>query len=159
MPIIDNPVFFGAIIGFFTAITNVLFSNFFQNNRENKNWIKNQILTSYSDSINGLSSLITLSAQHKGNDDAIEKSLVEAKRGLAIFVVFIDRKIFKDLEDEILLFVTGDYRDLMRIYSTKGLRPTEKFENLNLQNHEMYGSAEIILKRIIDVFSLDKRLH
>ncbi len=67
--------------------------------------------------------------------------------------------MFKDLEDEILLFVTGNYRDLMRTYSKKGLRPSERFENLNLQNHEMYGSADIILRRIIDAISLDKTLH
>ncbi len=159
MTIIDNPVFLGSIIGFSSAIANVLFSNFFQNSRENKSWIKNQILSSYSDSINGLSALITLSAQYKGNEDAIEKSLVEAKRGLAVSVVFIDREMFKNLEDEILLFITGNYSDLIRIYSEKGLRPSERFTNLNLQNHEMYGSAEIILRRIIDAISLDKRLH
>jgi len=159
VPIIDSPIFIGPIIGVSSAIATVLFSNLFQNDRENKNWIKNQILSSYSDSINGLSALITLSAQYKGNEDAIEKSLVEAKRGLAVSVLFIDREMFKDLENEILLFVTGNYSDLIEIYSKKGLKPSERFTNLNLKNHEMYGSAEIILRRIIDAISLDKRLH
>jgi hypothetical protein len=161
---LDSPIFIGIFSASATAFITALVSNVFQNKRESKTWLKNQLQNLYSDSIRGLSALITLSADHEENLDSIEKSLVEAKKGLALSIVFMDtdmlnQKIFKDLKNEILVFISGDYKKLMEIYTNQKLKPSARFENTKLKNYEMYATAEIILKRVIEAASLDTRLH
>jgi hypothetical protein len=160
----DSPIFIGIFSASATAFITALVSNIFQNTRESRTWLKNQLQNSYSDSIRGLSTLITLSADHDKNLDFIEKALVEAKKGLALSIVFMDisifnQKIFKDLKNEILVFISGDYKKLMEIYTSQKLKPSARFENTKLKNYEMYATAEIILKRVIEAASLDSRLH
>lgn len=160
----DSPIFIGIFSASATAFITALVSNIFQNTRESKTWLKNQLQNSYSDSIRGLSTLITLSADHDKNLDFIEKALVEAKKGLALSIVFMDisifdQKIFKDLKNEILVFISGDYKKLMEIYTNQKLKPSARFENTKLKNYEMYATAKIILKRVIEAASLDSRLH
>ena len=160
----DSPIFIGIFSASATAFITALVSNIFQNTRESRTWLKNQLQNSYSDSIRGLSTLITLSADHDKNLDFIEKALVEAKKGLALSIVFMDisifnQKIFKDLKNEILVFISGDYKKLMEIYTNQELKPSARFENTKLPNYEMYATAEIILKRVIEAASLDSRLH
>jgi len=160
----DSPIFIGIFSASATAFITALVSNIFQNTRESRTWLKNQLQNSYSDSIRGLSTLITLSADHDKNLDFIEKALVEAKKGLALSIVFMDismfnQRIFKDLKNEILVFISGDYKKLMEIYTNQELKPSARFENTKLPNYEMYATAEIILKRVIEAASLDSRLH
>jgi len=160
----DSPIFIGIFSASATAFITALVSNIFQNTRESKTWLKNQLQNSYSDSIRGLSTLITLSADHDKNLDFIEKALVEAKKGLALSIVFMDismfnQRIFKDLKNEILVFISGDYKKLMEIHTNQELKPSARFENTKLPNYEMYATAEIILKRVIEAASLDSRLH
>jgi hypothetical protein len=159
---IDNLIL-SALIGALSAFITAIVTNCFQYFKENNIWLKNQLQNSYVDSIKGLSTLITLSAIPKGNVDIIEQSLVEAKKGLALSIVFMKKDRFADthkkLKNEILLFISGDYKNLIKLYENQGIQPSERFKDAKIQNYEMYGSAEIILKRIIEAASYDKRLH
>lgn len=159
---LDTPIL-SALIGALSALITAVVANYFQYFKENNIWLKNQLQNSYVDSIKGLSTLITLSAIPKDNLNTIEQSLVEAKKGLALSIVFMERDRFadthKELRNEILLFISGDYKNLIKLYENREIQPSERFKNIKLQNYEMYGSAEIILKRIIEMASYDKRLH
>lgn len=159
----DSPILIGVLSASSTAFITAVVTNCLQNLKENNIWLKNQLQNSYVDSIKGLSTLITLSAIPEENLDTIEQSLVEAKKGLALSIVFMERDRFgdihKELRNEILLFISGNYKDLIELYGNKGFQPSDRFKDTKLQNHAMYGSAEIIFKRIIEAASCDKRLH
>ncbi len=83
---LENPVLLGVYIGSITAITSAItnlmttvVTNFFQNRREHKNWLRSELQNLYSRAIKSLATLLTLSTI-ESNMDTIEQSLVEAKK-------------------------------------------------------------------------------
>jgi hypothetical protein len=163
---LDNPVLIGVYVASITAITSVItnlittfISNFFQDRREGKNQLKSELQNIYSGSIKSLATLLTLSGI-ESNLDTIELSIVEAKKWLALSLIYSESKykeLFEHFEEETSLFILGQYEQLLEKEKTwaTGLQPLEKYQNVE----DVYAAADIMIRRIMEVACQDKRLY
>ncbi|MBD1945797.1 hypothetical protein H6F50_26170 [Coleofasciculus sp. FACHB-712] len=160
---LNNPVLLGVFVTSITAISTViatsltsLISNYYQTKRENEIWLKSELRNIYGGAIQSLATLLTLSGI-ESNMDAIEEAIVDAKKWLALSLIYFEpkqKKTFKVFEDEIYLFTSGQYKYFLEKARIKGLQPAEKYQGVN----DVYGAADVMLKRIIEVAYQDKRL-
>ncbi|QIR39003.1 hypothetical protein HCG51_21380 [Tolypothrix sp. PCC 7910] len=160
---LDNPaltaIYFASITAIVSVITNLvitIISNIFQNSREKRS----EIQDIYAGCIKSIATVSTLSGATESNMDNIEQSLVEAKKYFALLLIRTKNKSqIKQMEEEIYLFITGQYTQLLEKVSIEGLQPSEKYKYLeNIQQKVVLSAADIMLKRIIKIAPQDKRL-
>jgi len=160
---LDNPVLIGVYIASITATTSVLtnlittfISNYSQNRRENRNWLRGELRDIYSGCIQHLSTLLTVSGIDS-NLDSIEQSIVESKKYLALSLIYNKSKQigqFSIFEEEALLFILGNHKQLLDKAKMRGIEVSPKYRDVKL----FYGAAEIMLGHIVEIASQDQRL-
>ena len=161
---LDSPVLIGVYVASITAITSVItnlittfISNYFQNRRENRNWLRGELRDTYSSCIQNLSTLLTLSGIDE-NLDSIEHSIVESKKYLALSLIYNKDKKTKflvDFKEEVLLFVSGKYEQLLEKAKMRGIEPSPKYRKIEA----VYCAADIMLGCVVEIASHDQRLH
>jgi hypothetical protein len=163
---LNNPILIGVYIASITAITSALtnlitscISNVSQNRRDKVNWLRSEMQKIYSNCIQNLAAVTTLSFAVESNLDDIERSLIEAKKWLALILIYTKSrrsKYFSDFEKEVFLFTSGEYLKFLKEAESKNLYPSSRYENK--ENGEVCGAAQVMLRRVIEISSKDKRL-
>ncbi|MBD1889805.1 hypothetical protein [Coleofasciculus sp. FACHB-SPT9] len=160
---LNNPVLIGVFITSITAIASVittlltsLISTYSQTRRENKIWLRSELRNIYGGAVQSLATLLTLSSI-ESNMDIIEGAIVDAKKWLALSLIYFEpkqKKVSELFEEEIYLFISGQYKQFLINAQMKGFQPSEKYQGVN----DVYGAADVMLKRIMEVAYQDKRL-
>lgn len=164
---LNNPTLLGVYIASITAITSVItnlittfISNCFQNNRGKRS----ELQDIYAGCIKSLATVSTLSGATESNMDNIELSLVEAKKYLALLLIRTkNRKKIKLIEEEIYLFATRQYQQILERASLNKLNPSnqslEKYGYLrNERQKQVLSAADVMLQLIIKNGPRDERL-
>ncbi|MEH2216041.1 MAG: hypothetical protein V7K72_02685 [Nostoc sp.] len=164
---LDNPTLIGVYIASITAVTSVttnlittVISNWFQTNRQKRS----ELQDIYAACIKSLATVSTLSSATESNMDNIELSLVEAKKCLALLLICTKKSNqIKLIEEEVYLFISGQYEQFLKKASINVLQPSdkslEKYEYLlNQPQKQVISAADIMLQLIIKIAAQDKRL-
>ncbi len=151
-----NPTIIAVIC---TLVTNFLIA-FLNNTYQNKRDKINQIRDIYSGCIKNLSTVLTLYFDIEENKDKIEESLVEAKKYLALLLIYTkSRKEFNEIQKDIYLFTIGEYKEVIEEANKKGLKLSVRYASIQEASiRDIRLASDIILKKILETAPKDKRL-
>jgi hypothetical protein len=158
MPL-NNPVLLGlyaAIIAAISSLVVAVISKLFDRKNEKEKWLRSELQNIYGSCIKSLTTPLTL-AYIPTNLDTIEGAIIEAKKWLALVLIYHPSKKtkeFKELEQQVSLFITGQYDKFLEVCLAKGVQPSEKYRH----QISVYQAADIMLGRILEFAYRDKRL-
>lgn len=161
---LENPVLIGVYIVSITSVASAI-ANFFtawlsgrlKAQENNKSWLRKELRDIYADSIKNLATILTLSSI-ESNLDSIENSIIESKKYLALSLIYgrcRSQETDRDFSRDVNLFVSGQYEHLLKLAKENGVEPCEKYCVLK----DVYGAADVMLRRVLEVASQDKRLY
>lgn len=149
--------FFSALLGSCIAIAGTVISNRSENRRQYRKDLQNL----YMNCIRNLSLVLTLARDENDRDrlDKIETSLAESKAFLVLLLAH-EKELPKlqevNFEQEVKSFVLGQYDKVIEVAESHNLFPQERFKNYI--NYRYMPASDVILQRLIEVSSLDKKL-
>ena len=163
---LNNPTLIGVYIATITAISGICFNlliTFFSNNFQKNKEKRNQLQDIYTGCIKSLATVSTLSNATENNMDNIEISLVDAKKYLALLLIYTKESNQIKLNEEIHLFIAGQYQQILERASlnmSKLLNQSQtKYTYLqNERQKEVLITADIMLQIIINIGIQDQRL-
>lgn len=152
--LISSSVSIAALITSVFNLFNTRISRNSQIELDSKVWLRNQIQNAYVGAIGSLSTLLTLGGVDS-NLDTIEQSIAEAKKCLALALIYAEHtEQFKEFDKYATLFISGQYPEFLEAAKLKQLKPAERY----LDKLKVYGAADLMLKKVLEIARCDKRL-
>jgi len=164
---LDNPTLLGVYVASITAMASVIISlstTLISQNFQKSKQKRDELQDIYAGCIKNLAAVTTLSHATEENMNNIESSLVEAKKDLALLLIYgKNKKPIKIIEEQGLLFITGQYKKLTLNFPKDILVfPRSSFEKydyiLDERNKTLLIAADMMLQLIILIAPEDKRL-